>query len=417
MVKISLRVSMIIIGDELLNAKINDLNLQILAKEIAPLGFSFKKCTVLGDKFDQVTDEIQKQSKENDILIITGGLGPTKDDLTKSIIANALGVSLVENELAREYAIKQYANFGREWSKENIHYHMMPEGSLPLYNPAGMAPGIHAKIDKCEVFCTPGVPRECQAMVRETIVPMLKDRAQSGHELFICRTHSIPEETIFFKLCPNLWETLEEFGKVSSLPIISGVDITVDLRPEHQNDESRQRLKAILEETPLKDNIWTYGPRNIEEVIVHEASAKGLTIGFAESCTGGLASSTITDVSGSSAVFLGSVVSYANSIKESIIHVKEETLKENGAVSIETASEMANGARKSLGADIVISYTGIAGPGGATPGKPVGTVCIGVATKNGVSASRYEFRGDRKRLKNKFCQQGLIVLLNEIRQS
>mgnify|MGYP000038234583 CR=1 FL=1 len=127
MVKISLRVSMIIIGDELLNAKINDLNLQILAKEIAPLGFSFKKCTVLGDKFDQVTNEIQKQSKENDILIITGGLGPTKDDLTKSIIANALGVSLVENELAREYAIKQYANFGREWSKENSHYHMMPD--------------------------------------------------------------------------------------------------------------------------------------------------------------------------------------------------------------------------------------------------------------------------------------------------
>lgn len=417
MVKISLSISMIIIGDELLNAKINDLNLQILAKEIAPLGFNFKKCTVLGDKFDQVSSEIKKQAAENDFLIITGGLGPTKDDLTKSIIADALNSKLVENQQAQDYAIKQYENFGRQWSKDNSHYHIMPEGSTPLYNPAGMAPGIHTNIDNCEVFCTPGVPRECEAMLKESIIPLLKSRAQSGHELFVCRTHSIPEETIFFKLCPGLWEELEEFGKVSSLPIISGVDITIDLKPEHQNDKSRKRIQNIIEATELKNNIWTYGLRSIEEVIVEEAKAKNLTIGFAESCTGGLASSTITDVAGSSAVFLGGVVSYANSVKENVIHVSNETLIEHGAVSVETATEMATGTRKALGVDIAISYTGIAGPGGATPGKPVGTVCIGFATKDSASAERFEFRGDRKRLKNKFCQQGLIVLLNEIRRS
>ena len=252
-------------------------------------------------------------------------------------------------------------------------------------------------------------------MIRDSIVPMLKDRAKSGHELFVCRTHSIPEETIFFKLCPNLWEDLEQFGKVSSLPIVSGVDITINLKPEFQNEESRQKIRNIIEATEIKNNIWTYGLRSIEEVIVEEAKAKGLTIGFAESCTGGLASSTITNVSGSSSVFLGGVVSYANSVKENIIHVKKETLQSHGAVSIETATEMAAGSRKALGVDIAISYTGIAGPGGATPGKPVGTVCIGVATKEGVSAERFEFRGDRMRLKNKFCQQGLILLLAKVR--
>ncbi|MFG1499099.1 CinA family nicotinamide mononucleotide deamidase-related protein [Halobacteriovorax sp. XZX-3] len=409
------KISQIIIGDELLNAKINDLNLQILAKEIAPLGFDFNKCTILGDKFDQVTQEIKKQAAENDFLIITGGLGPTKDDLTKSIVANVLGVELVENLEAEKIAIRQYETFGRTFSREVSNYHMLPKDTSPIYNPSGLAPGIHAKLGKCEIFCTPGVPRECQTMVRDSIVPLLKNRAESGHELFVCRTHSIPEETIFFKLCPTLWEDLEEFGKVSSLPIVSGVDITINLRPQFQNEESRQRIRDIIEATELKNNIWTYGLRTIEEVIVEEAKAKGLTIGFAESCTGGLASSTITNVSGSSSVFLGGVVSYANSVKENIIHVKNETLKNHGAVSNETATEMAAGSRKALGVDIAISYTGIAGPGGATPGKPVGTVCIGVATKDGVSAQRYEFRGDRTRLKNKFCQQGLILLLAKVR--
>ncbi|EPZ51050.1 competence/damage-inducible protein CinA [Bacteriovorax sp. BAL6_X] len=409
------KISQIIIGDELLNAKINDLNLQILAKEIAPLGFDFKKCTVLGDNFDQVTQEIKKQATENDFLIITGGLGPTKDDLTKSIVANALAVELVENLEAEKIAIKQYKAFGRVFSRESSNYHMLPKDTSPIYNPSGLAPGIHAKLGSCEIFCTPGVPRECEAMIRDSIVPMLKDRAQSAHELFVCRTHSIPEETIFFKLCPNLWKDLEEFGKVSSLPIISGVDITINLKPEFQNEESRQKIRDIIEATEIKNNIWTYGLRSIEEVIVEEAKTKGLTIGFAESCTGGLASSTITNVSGSSSVFLGGVVSYANSVKENIINVKEETLKNHGAVSIETATEMATGSRKALGVDIAISYTGIAGPGGATPGKPVGTVCIGVATSEGASAERYEFRGDRMRLKNKFCQQGLILLLAKVR--
>lgn len=409
------KISQIIIGDELLNAKINDLNLQILAKQIAPLGFDFKKCTILGDKFDQVGQEIKKQAIENDFLIITGGLGPTKDDLTKSIVADALGVKLVENEIALEFATKQYQNFAREYSPENSHYHMMPEGTVPLFNPAGMAPGIHGKIGACEFFCTPGVPRECEAMLKESIIPLLKDRAGHGHELFVARTHSIPEETIFFKLCPGLWEKLEKYGKVSSLPIISGVDITINLLPEFQNEKSRQEIKNIIEATQLKNNIWTYGLRSMEEVIVEEAIAKGLTIGFAESCTGGLASSTITNVSGSSTIFLGGVVSYANSVKENIIHVKEETLKSFGAVSIETAKEMAAGVREALGVDIAISYTGIAGPGGGSTDKPVGTVCIGVATKSAVDATRFEFRGDRARLKNKFCQQGLILLLAAVR--
>lgn len=411
------KISQIIIGDELLNAKINDLNLQILAKQIYPLGFDFRKCTVLGDKFDQVIKEIQNQAKENDFLIITGGLGPTKDDLTKSIVAQTIGAKLEENEEALALAIEQYQRFGREYNKESGQYHMLPSGTTPLANPTGMAPGIHGKIGNCQFFCTPGVPRECEAMIRESVLPIIKGQAGEAHELFVARTHSIPEETIFFKLCPGLWERLEKYGKVSSLPIISGVDITINLKEEFHNEEARAEIRAIIESTPLKDNIWTYGLRSIEEVIVEEATAKNLTIGFAESCTGGLASSTITDVSGSSNIFLGSVVSYANSVKENIIHVSNETLKEFGAVSIQTAKEMALGARKSLAVDIAISFTGIAGPGGGTTEKPVGTVCIGVATKDSASSERYEFRGNRKRLKNKFCQQGLILLLNAIRKS
>ncbi len=164
----------------------------------------------------------------------------------------------------------------------------------------------------------------------------------------------------------------------------------------------------------MKKNVWQYGNLSLEEFIIKRAKEKNLTIAFAESCTGGLSASTLTDISGSSAVFLGSVVAYANKVKQNVLGVKEETIKEFGAVSIETAKEMAKGMKKISNADIVISFTGIAGPTGGSEEKPVGTVAIGWATNNSSDSKIYNFKGDRIKLKQRFCHRGLYKLLEII---
>lgn len=412
------KITQIIIGDEILSGKIADLNLKFMAQSLLSTGHKFLGAKFIGDDEHQMLKTFEQTSLESDVMILTGGLGPTKDDLTKDVLGKWLGTKMQESDQAREMAIKQYTRMNRQWNSELNNYHLLPEGITAIYNPIGFAPGLFLKKNDCLIFAAPGVPREFQGMLKDTIMPIIDQEIESkdsGLEIFNIRTFGIPEEMIFGKLCPNLWEDLEEFGKVSSLPNLSGVDITMRLMIDEKLEEKKEAIKKIINNSSIKDNIWHIGMMELNELIVKEACEKKLTISFAESCTGGLVSSMITDISGSSACFLGAVVSYANEVKINQLSVSEKIINDHGAVSIEVAKQMAIGARDNLKSDIAISFTGIAGPGGGSENKPVGTVAIGWSTKNESDSTLYHFSGERIRLKQRFATTGLFKLLMLIR--
>lgn len=414
-----MNIGLLVIGDEILNGKIKDLNATWLASYVQKTPLQLKSVLFVKDDESDMIEAMNFLSQKVDIVITTGGIGPTKDDKTKEVMAKFHKKKIVENSSAKELAIRLYKKINREWSADKSNYHMLPEDFIATDNPGGLAPGLVYDNGKKLFMSAPGVPKEFQQMFEEVFLPRILEKFQEEkveYEIFNIRTFGIPEEKIFFDLCPNLWEELEPFGKVASLPQIMGVDITMVLEKNSQIENKKTQIKNIVENSALKENIWQYGTLSMPEFVIKKAQEKNLTFSFAESCTGGLSSSRITDISGSSQVFLGGVVAYDNQVKTDILGVQENTLKEFGAVSAQTAKEMAVGALKKLKTDFAISYSGIAGPGGGTPTKPVGTVAIGWASKNDSGSEIFHFFGDREKLKMRFSEKGLQILLQLIDQ-
>jgi len=410
----TLTAQIIIIGDELLNGSISDANMAPIASWLLFRGIHLQKALTVRDQRPQLAEAIQSAWNEADIVITTGGLGPTKDDITKSILGEMVGGELVENLEAIELVSAQYKKMNKEWRKESNLYHLIPEGVGVFRNPIGLAPGL--KIQKAGklLLATPGVPRELMAMIKEEFSELIKETFNhfpEPEQRISIRTKGIPEEKIFFEMMPELWSHLETYGKVSSLPQLLGVDIHLQFAatPE-KKAQIEEALRLKLASSPLAPYIWHWGEESIEELIIKMATQKNITLGISESCTGGLVAHRLTSVAGSSQVFLGSLVTYANEAKMNILDVKEETLAAHGAVSCEVATQMASGARRLLKADISVSLTGIAGPGGGSTQKPVGTVCLGEASPSGEKAVRLNFFGNRHHLKRRFSQAALFKL-------
>jgi nicotinamide-nucleotide amidase len=359
---------------------------------------------------------LKVSSAHADIILTSGGLGPTPDDLTKNMLATFFNKEICYNEESFRITSQHYNRSNREYNKEKIDYHNIPNDFYPVANPVGYAPGLAYDFDNKKIFSLPGVPLEFQSMLTKEILPTIP-KPESITKHLIIKTWKIPEATIFNELAPTLWKELKQYGEVSSLPHALGVDIGIKLIVDSQKELvlKQKEIMTYIQTSPLNEFIWHIGPELIEEIIVKEANMKNLKIGFAESCTGGLCASRITDIIGSSSVFWGSIISYANEVKVKSLNVEDETLKNFGAVSEQTALEMAIGAKEHLNVDIIITTTGIAGPGGGSPEKPVGTVGIGVSSKNGSSSKMHKFNGNRKMLKQRFSQIALMTLLEEIR--
>lgn len=411
-----MNIGLLLIGDELLSGRIHDANGKWLASYLAPTQFDIGEIKIIRDIKADIKVALDELFNKYDIVLTSGGLGPTDDDITKFAVAeyyNKELVNLKENDAIIE---THYARINKEWKHKSNNYHLMPKDFTITNNPCGLAPGMIYEQDKKIILCAPGVPREFQQLFNEVYSPFLENRFQSqsrGFSPFSIRTYSVPEEAIFTDLCPTLWKDLEKYGKVSSLPLsdFGGVDIVVTLEINEDLENKRSAILNIIEDSALAKNVWQIGNLSLEEYVVKIANEKNKTISFAESCTGGLTASKITDVSGSSAIFLGSIVSYANSVKTSVLGVQQSTLDLHGAVSEKTALEMAVGARKACGADISISFTGIAGPGGGSDQKPVGTVGIGWSFNDESDSKIYNFTGDRLKLKQRFSNKGLMRLL------
>jgi nicotinamide-nucleotide amidase len=411
-----LSVSMIVIGDEILNGRTTDLNGSWLAKFLFKKGLELTSLRFIRDNIEEINVALTSSLNESDIVITSGGIGPTVDDKTKSTLANFFGKKLIDREDVAEIVTLNYQRFGRTWNRESNFYHFFPEDFIGINNPKGLAPGIayHCPANKL-VLSAPGVPREFMAMVEEEFYPIIKKKFEGRlKENFqtVVRTQGVAEEKIFFELCLNLWDELERFGKVSSLPHTIGIDIVISYQGNGQiHKEKNEQIKKLILSTAIAENVWQWGNSPLNELVLQKAKDKKVTFGFAESCSGGALSSKMTDLPGSSEVFYGSIISYDNSIKENILGVKSDTLKSFGAVSVETAKEMAEGALKILKTDYAISTTGIAGPTGGTTDKPVGTVAIGFASKNKSGSFLFQYPGDRIRLKDRFSDKALLILL------
>lgn len=413
-----LSVSMIVIGDEILNGRTTDLNGSWLSKFLFKKGLQFKSLRFIHDDIIEMNKALADSMSESDIVITSGGIGPTFDDKTKSILASFFNKKIIERDDVANIVTQNYLQFGRQWSPSYNHYHFFPEDFIATNNPKGLAPGLayfDAGANKL-ILSGPGVPGEFSVMVEVEFLKLIEsffpERFKENFQTVI-RTKGVPEEKIFFELCPSLWSELEVFGKVSSLPQTIGIDIVISYLGNQKIHEEKERtIKKLIEESKLGPYVWQYGNLSINELVLAYAKEKKLKFAFAESCTGGLVSSKMTDLAGSSEVFMGSVVSYSNEAKMQLLGVKSETLKSFGAVSQETAKEMAYSAREKFNCDFAVSISGIAGPSGGSIEKPVGTVTIGYAGKNINGAKSFIFPGDRIRKKERFSDMALLILFD-----
>lgn len=414
-----LSVELVIIGDELLSGRTKDANGPVLAKFCQRLGAQLRRVHIIGDELQEISQTLLQASQNSQLVICSGGLGPTPDDRTKNALAQMLESPLEESQAARDLLAIHYGRIKREWTAKTNHYHLLPRGVSPVHNFRGLAPGLKTQHNGSMFLFLPGVPLEFEAMLEEhfseialAIAPELRPKASLS-----IRTHGVPEEKIFGELCPGLWDELEALGKLSSLPHYSGVDLILSATKMMSDKEQRdweKNVKELIERKAVKDHIWQWGDLSLPSFLLQKCREKKWTLGFAESCTGGLASSMITDISGSSDQFMGSIICYSNDIKKNQLGVKDETLSKYGAVSLECAEELAEGLREKLKVDLAVSFSGVAGPLGGSVEKPVGTVSIAVATPARTVSALYHFHGNRELLKRRFAAKGMHMALSEL---
>jgi nicotinamide-nucleotide amidase len=416
-----LDIALAIIGNEILSGHVQDLNIRSLAKWLKARGHRLAHVEILPDELELLSNRLNQLRQQFPIVVSSGGLGPTADDVTKQVLGNMLKSQLAENQAATEMVLQHYARLKRPWSKQTNHYHMLPEGVTPLFNSRGLAPGLCHQFSYNTVLCFPGVPTEFNAMVEDHLSSAIKAHEKKHHMTShalssVClRTWRIPEEKIFFELSPKLWSALEKFGPVSSLPRSTGVDIVITV-PEKDLPTATKNILNLPEMAPLLEFLWHVGEESLPEVLLQKARAKKMTIACAESCTGGLVAHKLTDIAGSSDVLLGSAVCYSNELKIKMLNVKAQTIEQFGAVSTEVAGQMALGILQISGSSLAVATTGIAGPTGGTPEKPIGTLALAVASKkDGLLLSHIlQFQGGRSALKERFSDAALMHLIAQL---
>lgn len=384
------------IGDELLYGQIVDTNAQWMSVALSNAGIKVIRKTTVGDQEDEILNAFAEAEKRADIILITGGLGPTNDDLTKPCLSKYFKCGLKMHEEALTEVTEFFKSRGRELTEVNRQQAALPECCEKITNKIGTAPGMWFERNRKVFVSMPGVPHEMKLMMTDIIIPKLKQTfATSIIHHQVIRTIGIGESFLAEKIAD--WEnSLPAHIKLAYLPglgevklRLTGIGNSYDVL-KTETDVLAEKLHRLVGEF-----IYGYGEDPLEAVIGTTLLEKKLTLSIAESCTGGYLSHLITSVPGSSAYFQGSIIPYAYEIKMRQLGVKPETLERFGAVSEETIREMANLVREKFNTDIGIATSGIAGPGGATPEKPVGTVWIGYSDKEKTVARKLQLSKDR----------------------
>ena len=382
------------VGTELLMGQIANTDAQFISRRLGELGISiYRQCTV-GDNPARVLESLKESLSRSDIVITTGGLGPTEDDLTKEMVAEYFGLPMELHQPSYDTLIEMMSRFGRKITPNNLKQAYFPKGAIIMPNLCGTAPGCIVEKDGKTVAVLPGPPRELTDMFDRQLAPYLEKRSGLTIKSRFLKIFGLGEsnvETMLIDLFHSDDPTLALYcgtGEVAAritTRVKAGEDADAKIEPVYQ-----EILRRV-------GDAW-YGDgmeRTLADAVFEQLKAKGETVTFAESCTGGMLAAEFIGVPGASECLKQSLVTYANEAKTSLLGVKEETLAVHDAVSEECAKEMALGALKNAGADWAVSVTGIAGPDGGTPEKPVGTVWVGVAHNGSAMAKRFNFRGNR----------------------
>ena len=394
-------------GSELMLGRVLNTHQQFLCRRLADLGHVVTRQVAIADTGSEIQNAVREALSRADLVITTGGLGPTSDDLTRELIAELLGKKLIENKEVLTHIENFFAKRGRPRPAKTSVETFVPEGAIVFLNQFGTAPGLAMKIGNPKwLVMLPGPPRELRPMFDNQIAPLLK--REFADEIFICRTI----------LTTGIGESrVQEFLEVDFQPLVKrGLEIgycarpgAVDVRLTASGATAEKLVaegEAVVQKI-LGESIFGHDDEEIENVVVKLLAQKKKTLALAESCTGGLIANRITDVPGASEVFLGGVVSYANAAKEKFLSVRAETLQSHGAVSEAIAREMALGAREKFNSDFAIAVTGIAGPSGGTAEKPVGTVFIALASASGVEVKKFLNVWERATFKQVTATQAL----------
>ncbi len=380
-----MRTEIIAVGTELLLGEIVNTDAPMIAQGLAELGIGVYFQTVCGDNPDRLKSVLEVAKQRADLIITTGGLGPTADDLTKETIAAAFGKGLVRDEESMARLREHFK--GRTMTKNNEKQADVPEGCTVFQNDWGTAPACAFEGEGCLVIMLPGPPRECRPLFREKVMPFLEKRRGGALCSRYVKVFGMGES----EMASRLSRQMDTWENPTAAPYAKEGECLVRITAMGKDKEEAFAMTepAVREvRQVLGDVVYGVDVDSLEQVVVQGMTARGLTLATAESCTGGLMGKRITDVPGASACYLGGVVSYQNEVKENLLGVRHETLITKGAVSEDTACQMAEGVRKALGADIGISTTGVAGPGGGTPEKPVGLIYVGISTKDKTWAVR-----------------------------
>jgi len=402
-----MKAEIIAVGTELLIGDILNTNAQFLSSRLFALGVDVYYQTVVGDNPERLTSAVAQAFSRADVVVFSGGLGPTDDDLTKETVASYFGVPLLFHEEIKNQ-IETYLK--RPCAGGNTKQAYIPEGAIILENDRGTAPGIILEKDGKTAILLPGPPRELLPMFSEQVEPYLKARSGFVMEEKMVRIFGIGESRVGDIICD-----LMENANPTVAPYAKDNEVTLRIAAKAETKEKAMQLIKSMEDElhkRLGDYIYGYNEMDMVHTVSTLLLKNGLTIACAESCTAGLLTAALGDVPGISAALQESVVTYSNEAKEKYLHVSKETLQSFGAVSAQTAQEMAEGICKASGADIGVSVTGIAGPDGGTKEKPVGLVFVGVCYLGTTTTHELHLIGTRSKIR----QAAVLHALNDVRK-
>lgn len=417
------------VGTEILLGDIINTDAAFIARELATLGFSSYHQSVVGDNPERLRAAVEEALCRSDILIVTGGLGPTCDDITKTCVAEAFGRKMHTDDTVRRDIEEFFVRIGRPMTENNLSQAEIPDGATIFNNKWGTAPGIAlsgevgGKVK--HAILLPGPPSECEPMFVECAKPYLKKLSPHTIYSLNLHLHSIGESGAEAILRPMM----EEAVNPTIAPYACEHEVRIRITAFADTEECAKALCRECADRIYKTDVAPYiytetdNPDDSKNAVVltliDELRKNGMTFATAESCTAGMIASRVGDIAGASDVLLGGIVSYANSVKENVLGVPHDVLVTYGAVSEECARYMAEGARRVTGADIAVSVTGIAGPGGGTPEKPVGTVCFGISDANGTDTVTVHFNGrnDRSKVRRLTVARAMLLVIERLRKS
>lgn len=406
-------------GSELMLGRILNTHQQWLCGQLADAGFVVSRQVAVPDTGPAIQEAVREALGRADLVITTGGLGPTSDDLTRDYIAMLLGRRLVEDPSVIQHIGKYFEGRGRQMPVSTRVQALVPEGGLVLWNPNGTAPGLAIEVNPNPyragggptwLIMLPGPPRELRPMFRDSVIPLLR-RVFPQREAFVCRTlrtTGLPESLLEEQVAPLLNGAIESGLELGYCARTGQVDVRVAARGPVAEKLVGEACRLVSSQ--LASYLYGEADDELEAALIRLLRIQNQTVSVAESCTGGLIAHRLTNIAGASEVFLGGVVAYSNEAKQAFLGVRPGTLSEWGAVSEPTAKEMAEGARSRFGTDYAVAVTGIAGPSGGTPEKPVGTVYIALSTRENTCVLKFLNDYDRETFKQLTSQQALELV-------